>query len=452
MFRVLLSAWISVYILSGVGYANDDNSFFAARRHALMKKIDGSVAVLEGSPVPRAYVAFRQDNNFYYLTGVETPDALLLLDSAQNHAILFLPPTNKEEEKWNGLRLLPGLEAARQTGIDEVLDLSRFREELENRKNKAQGVYVPLSPHETAATSRDRALQHDNARLSDSLDGRPGREAAFEKSLRGQLGRSCTIKDLSPILDEMRRIKDAQEIQRLREAGRIGALGIKEAIRHAKPGMFEYQFAALAEFVFRWSGASGAAFFPIVGSGPNSCIVHYEEDSRRTQEGDIVVMDFGPDYGYYESDITRTFPVSGRFSEEQARIYQIVLDAQKAAIGKVKPGATFLTVDEEVRKILKHYGLEEYMPHGVSHYVGMSVHDVGKPEAFEPGVVITVEPGVYLPEKNLGVRIEDTVLVTKSGCEILTGDVPKEIPEIERLISEGRSRKPEAGILEELLK
>jgi Xaa-Pro aminopeptidase len=443
MFRALLGAWIIVYFLPVLGYANDDNSFFAARREALMKKIEKSVAALEGAPAPRAYIAFRQDNNFYYLTGVETPNALLLLDSVQNHTILFLPPRNKEEEKWDGPRLFPGPEAARQTGIDEVLDLSRFKEELEKRKNKA--VYIPFSPHETAATSRDRALKHDTARQTDSWDGRLSREAAFEKSLRTKLGRSLVIKDLSPILDDMRRVKDAQEIQRLREAGRIGALGIKEAIRSAKPGMLEYQFAALAEFLFRWHGASGAAFFPIVGSGPNSCIVHYEEDSRRTEAGDIVVMDFGPDYRYYESDITRTFPVSGRFSEEQARIYQIVLDAQKAGLEKVKPGATFLEVDEAARKKLEHDGLEKYLTHGVSHYVGMSVHDVGKPEAFEPGVVITVEPGVYIPEKGLGVRIEDTVLVTKEGCEILTRDVPKEIPEIERLMSDGRSQKPEAG-------
>jgi Xaa-Pro aminopeptidase len=445
MYRVLLSAWIIVSFVPGHSYANDDNSFFAARRQALMKKIEKSVAVLEGAPDPRSYIAFRQDNNFYYLTGVEAPNALLLIDASQRHTILFLPPRNKDQEKWDGPRLFPGPEAAGQTGIDEVLDLSRFTEELEKRKNKAQPVYVPLSPHETAATSRDRALQHDTARQSDSWDGRLSREAAFEKSLQAKFGPFVEIKDLSPILDDMRRVKDAQEIQRLREAGRIGALGIKEAIQSAKPGMFEYQFAALAEFQFLWQGASGAAFFPIVGSGPNSCIVHYEEDSRRTESGDIVVMDFGPDYHYYQSDITRTFPVSGRFSAEQARIYQIVLDAQKAGLEKVKPGGTFLEVNEAARKKLEQHGLEEFLTHGVSHYVGMSVHDVGKPEAFEPGVVITVEPGVYIPEKNLGIRIEDTVLVTKDGCEILTRDVPKEIPEIERLISEARSQKPEAG-------
>jgi Xaa-Pro aminopeptidase len=443
MFRALLSVGIIVYFAfqTGMVYAGDDNSFFAARREALMKKIENSIAVLEGAPAPRAYAAFRQDNNFYYLTGVDTPNALLMLDASQRKTILFLPPSNKDEEKWSGLRLYPGPEAAGKTGIDEVLDLSLFGEELQKRGNVAHFVCVPLSPYETAATSRDRALQHDTARQNNPWDERPTREAAFEKSLRARHGRNTGIKDLSPILDEMRRVKDAQEIERLREAGRIGALGITEAIRSAKPGMYEFQFAAIAEFIFRWNGAAGPAFFPIVGSGPNSCILHYENGSRKTEDGDIVVMDFGPDYRYYGSDITRTFPVSGHFSDEQARIYQIVLDAQKAGIEKIRPGGTFAEVNEAVRKALERFGLEKYLTHGVSHYVGMSVHDVGAPEAFEPGVVITIEPGVYIPEKSLGVRIEDTVLVTKSGCELLTREAPKEIREIERLMAKGGSKK-----------
>jgi Xaa-Pro aminopeptidase len=280
------------------------------------------------------------------------------------------------------------------------------------------------------------ALQHEAARETDPWDGRISRETAFEQNLRSSLGPSVSIKDLSPILDEMRRVKDDQEIQRLRESGHIGALGLKEAIRSAWPNMYEYQIAALAEFVFLWHGASGQAFFPIVGSGPNSCHLHYYRNRRQMESGDIVVFDFGPDYRYYASDITRTFPISGKFSEEQAKVYQIVLDAQKAALEKVRPGATFSVLSEAVNEVLGRFGYEKYLPHGVSHYVGMSTHDVGASEPFEPGVVITVEPGVYMPEKNLGIRIEDTVLVTRDGCEILTREVPKEIPEIERLMTE----------------
>ncbi|MEJ2110549.1 MAG: Xaa-Pro peptidase family protein, partial [Acidobacteriota bacterium] len=248
-------------------------------------------------------------------------------------------------------------------------------------------------------------------------------------------GASVSIRDLSPLLDEMRRVKDSREIDKLRSAGRIGARGLVEAIRSAAPGMYEYQLAAVAEFVFLWHGASGDAFFPIVGSGPNSCVLHHHTNERKMEAGDIVVMDFGPDYGYYGSDVTRTFPISGRFTAEQAAAYRIVLEAQKAALAAVRPGATFDDLDDAAEQVLDRYGYGQYKVHGVSHYVGMAVHDVGEPEPFEPGVVIAVEPGVYFPEKNLGIRIEDTVLVTEEGFEILTGDVPKEITDIERLMS-----------------
>jgi Xaa-Pro aminopeptidase len=331
--------------------------------------------------------------------------------------------------------LYPGPGARRETGIDDVLELSMFEDELAGRRDSIRVLYTPLSPAETASTSRDRALQHDSARQRDLWDGRISRQAAFKQRLQSKLG-DVSIRDLSPILDGMRRVKDAQEIERLRIAAHIGALGLREAMRSARAGMYEYQVAAVAEFIYSMRGAQGPAFFPIVGSGPNSCLPHYSANKRRMQNGDIVVMDFGADYRYYQSDITRTFPASGRFSKEQARVYQIVLDAQKAALSEVRPGATFGSIADAAKRVLQRSGYEGYLTHGVSHYIGMSVHDVGNQEPFEPGVVITVEPGVYMPEKALGIRIEDTVLVTQDGCEVLTGAAPKEILEIERLMSE----------------
>jgi Xaa-Pro aminopeptidase len=433
---MLRTVLIGIVYLQAAGAFAEDTSYFAARRDALMKKIDGAVAVLQGAPDTRAYAAFRQDNNFYYLTGVEVPNALLLLDASQRHSILFLPGRNEETERWEGSRLLPGPETRRLTGVDEVLELPQFEAELEKRKNALRILYIPLSPQETSATSRDRALQHDAARQEDPWDGRASRESAFERNLQAKLGPSVSISNLSPLLDAMRRVKDAQEIERLRLAGRIGALGLKEAMRSARPGMYEYQVAALAEFIFSWHGASGPAFYPIVGSGPNSCILHYSRNHRIIAAGEIVVMDFGADYRYYQSDITRTFPISGRFSEEQASLYQVVLEAQKAALEKVRPGSSFDALSEAVKQVLERYGYAKYLTHGVSHYVGMSVHDVGNSEPFEPGVVLTVEPGIYMPDKNLGIRIEDTVLVTKDGFEVLTKTVPKELIEIEKLMSE----------------
>jgi Xaa-Pro aminopeptidase len=429
-----------ILLQAALCFAGDD-TLFADRRKALMKKIEGSIAVLQAAPSPRAYAYFRQDNNFYYLTGVETPDALLLLDGLQQHSILFLPLQSDMAKRWEGPHLVPGQEARKETGMDEVLDRSQFQEELGKRVRASQALYTPFSPYETAAISRDRAMERNLARRNDPWDGRISREAAFEKNLQAKIGESVRVMDLSPILDDMRRVKESSEIDRLRQASRIGALGLKEAIRAAKPGMYEYQIAALAEFLFLWQGALGEAFFPIVGSGPNSCLIHYERNDRRTAAGDIVVLDFGADFQYYESDITRTFPISGKFSKEQAVVYQAVLDAQKAVIEKVRPGATFEMLENTAHRALGQSGYGNRMSHSIGHYVGMSTHDVGRRAPFEAGVVLAIEPGVYIPEKSLGIRIEDTVLVTKDGCEILSDDAPKEIADIEKLMA-GKERLP----------
>jgi Xaa-Pro aminopeptidase len=433
--RQLARVLATVILITEAGLAASDNSFYAARRDVLMNQLDRGLAVLQGAPETRAYERFRQNNDFYYLSGVETPGALMLLDSAERRAILFLPPRNRMLEAWEGPRMYPGEEARTATGFDEVLEVASFGRELEKRRAGGRPVYCPHQPAETTQTSRDRALLHDAALERDPWDGRPPREKAFRARLKDKLGDSAKLRDLSPLLDRMRRVKDAQEIERLREAGRIGSLGIMEAIRSAEPGNREHQVAAAAEFVFNWHGA-GPGYFAIAGSGANSCILHYNDNSRRLEAGDLMVLDFGPDYRYYQSDITRTFPVSGKFSEEQAAVYRVVLEAQKAAISKIRPGATLSSINQAAREVIDRHGFGKYWKHGVSHYVGMSTHDVGGSEDFVPGVVVTVEPGIYITEKALGVRIEDTVLVTADGFEILSRDVPKEIAEIEKLMAE----------------
>ncbi len=416
--------------------ASDDSVFYASRRQAVIRKIEASLVVLQGAPDTRAYEQFRQNNDFYYLSGVDVPGAMLLIDGVEKRSLLFLPPRNRIQELWEGARLGPGEEARASTGFDEVLDVGRFAAELEKRSAKAKAIYTPMKAEETASTSRDRATQFDAAQENNPWDGRVSRAKAFEQNLKKKLGRSVEISDLSPILDSMRRVKDSLEIERMRDAGRIGAQGIKEAIRATKAGLYEYQIAALAEFYFKWNGAMGPAYFPVVGSGPNSCVLHYHANSRQMETDDIVVMDFAPDYRYYHSDITRTFPVSGVFAPEQSKVYQVVLEAQKAALKAVRPGVSFGALNDAAMTVIRAHGYSQYWKHGLSHYVGMSTHDVGDVQALEPGVVITIEPGLYIAEKKLGVRIEDTVLVTKDGCEVLTGEVPKELQDVEHLMAE----------------
>jgi Xaa-Pro aminopeptidase len=441
MLRAVLCGFLTINVC--IGYAGDVD-FFAARRQALMGRIGDSVAVLQGVADTRAYVPFRQDNNFYYLSGAAVPEALLLLDGSKRESILFLPPQDENMEQWEGPQVYAGPEARQASTVDKIMELAEFGDELKKHVQTSRVVFTPFAPYETAASSRDRAVRYDADILGNTWDGRTSRESAFQSKLKETVGVTVTIKNLSPILDEMRRIKDETEMELLRKAAKIGALGLKEAIRAAEPGMYEYQLAAIAEFVYMWHGAYGEAFFPIVGSGPNSCIIHYYRKQRRMEAGDIVVMDIGPDFRYYVSDITRTFPISGKFSAEQAKVYGAVLEAQKAALGKVQPGFSFEDLDEAVEEVLVRYGYDKYLLHSVSHYVGMSVHDTGNAVPFEPGVVIAVEPGVYIPEKNIGVRIEDTVLVTENGCEILSADVPKEMIEIEKLMS-GSSSAMAAG-------
>ena len=320
MFRVLARVLTtSLLLFQIVDIRADENFYFRARRDALMKKIAGSVAVLKGAPAPPAYAPFRQDNNFYYLTGIEIPGAFLVIDALSRHTILFLPPADKKQEEWEGPRLLPGPEA----GIDDVLEVSSLGHELAKRLGEMQNLYIVMAPLETAAVSRDRALEFESDREADPWDGRISGHEAFERQLQQKLGSSLPIKDLAPVLDEMRRVKDEQELERIRKSSRIGAEGMKAAMRSTVPGLFEYQIASVAEFLFQWHGAAGYAFNALVGSGPNSCLPHYGANTRRMNSGDIVVMDFGPDYLHYESDITRTFPVSGRFSPEQAKVYRL---------------------------------------------------------------------------------------------------------------------------------
>jgi Xaa-Pro aminopeptidase len=239
----------------------------------------------------------------------------------------------------------------------------------------------------------------------------------------------------------------------LRRATRISGDAIVEALRSAEPGMNERDIEALVLYIFRREGADRPGYPSIVGSGPNSCILHYHENERTMAEGDLVVLDVGAEYRRYTADVTRTFPVSGRFTAEQRRVYEAVLRAQDAAIAAVRPGARISDVHAAAWRSLDKDGLARHFPHGTSHWLGLDVHDVGRYETrLAPGMVLTVEPGAYLADTATGVRIEDDVLVTEDGCEVLTGWIPRDPDEIERLMAEKglgnvgiRPYKPEAA-------
>ncbi|MEE9577401.1 MAG: Xaa-Pro peptidase family protein, partial [Gemmatimonadota bacterium] len=253
------------------------------------------------------------------------------------------------------------------------------------------------------------------------------------------------VRDVEPVLAGLRLVKDDFEIAMLRRAIEITGAAHRAAMKAARPGMYEYELEAVIEFNFRLGGAERVGFPSIIGSGPNSVVLHYDKSRRGMEAGDLVVMDIGAEYSYYSADVTRTIPVSGRFTKRQREIYDLVLGAQEAGLKAVKPGNTLLDVDRAARSYLKEHGAAacgakncaEHFVHGVGHWLGMDVHDVGEYTVpLEAGMVLTVEPGIYLTDEEIGVRIEDDVLVTESGYELLSGASPRDPDEIEALMGD----------------
>jgi Xaa-Pro aminopeptidase len=328
---------------------------------------------------------------------------------------LFLPPRNPSQERWTGLRLGPDSVAVRLSGIPRVLPLDSLDRTLRSALQRAPGpLYVPLD-----ATTRDEK------RVADLV---------FE-------GRD--VRNLRPLADSLRLVKDADELARLRTAVDISVLGHIAAMQAARPGMWEYEIEAVVEAAFRRNGADRVGYPSIVGSGPNSTTLHYDVSRRQTKDGDLVVLDAGAEWGQYTADVTRTFPVNGRFTPRQKAIYDLVLATQRAAFDSTRPGATIGQLNRVARDYMRgHSGTlcgeqtcDAYFIHGLSHWLGMDVHDVGDYSTpLKPGMVLTIEPGIYLMQENLGVRIEDDVLVTATGAEWLSGRAPKTTDEIERLM------------------
>ncbi|MCZ6599013.1 MAG: M24 family metallopeptidase [Planctomycetota bacterium] len=285
------------------------------------------------------------------------------------------------------------------------------------------------------SSAYDQATSFDRARARDPYDGRPSREKAVAAALEEKLG--VKAGDVSDELNKIRRIKQPEEIDALRRAAQAGAAALVEAMRASEPGVGEWQIDALMTFVHVREGAEGPAYHGIVASGPNSCSLHYLTSSRTMEKGDVILIDYGPEVDHYVTDITRTWPVDGKWTERQAELYDVVLEAQQAGIAAVKPGVTMAQVSAVCDGVLREHGMIGMRPHPACHYVGMEVHDPGGYRVpLEPGAVITVEPGLYDRKLGIGIRIEDTVVVTADGCEVLSEGVPKERAAIDALIEQ----------------
>jgi Xaa-Pro aminopeptidase len=397
----------------------------AARRRALLLRIGRGAVLIPAAherDLEKDFVQdndFRQNNTFFYFTQLETQDAWLLMtargpDSLET--VLFLPPRNPGQERWTGLRLGPDSAAVRLSGIATVLPNDSLDRRLLAARFRSGGpIYVPLDEN----TREER-------RILDLTFG------------------GADVRNVRPLTDSMRAVKDADEIARLRTAVNISVAGHLAAMQAARPGMYEYELEAALEAGFRRNGADRVGYPSIVGSGPNSTTLHYDVNRRRTQDGELVVIDAAAEWGQYTADVTRTFPMNGKFTPRQKAIYDLVLGAQQAAFDSVRPGVTMRQLDAVARRYMREHSGNlcgsktcddrEIFNHGLGHPIGMDVHDVGFSRPFEPGTVITLEPGIYLVAENLGVRIEDDVLVTATGGEWLSAGAPRTTDAIERLM------------------
>ncbi len=421
---------------------------FVARRRALCASLENEGAVLMfGKTVVPPGVRFRQDNDFYYFTGNEDLNAAFFLDADICEATLFLPAQTEREASRDGWNMLYQEDAAAANGYAGIYPLTYLQEFLSRRRTgRPQTLYVRLSERTEVDQSRSDVAIFTARRMANPFGSFPSEDAWRVKTLQERFP-YYRLEDITPHIDTLRTIKSAREIEALRKNGWVSAEGHIRAIEVTRVGGWEYEIEAEATHVMLQHGAEGAGYPAIVGSGPNGNVWHYQANDRQLRDGDLVVMDYGADMGYLTMDITRTWPASGEFTELQERAYLCVLEAEKAIIEAMKPGVTRQETWEIAAGVLERWGFPNQFPGGAGHFVGMSVHDVGDSRApLEPGMVIAVEPIIDLPEQDLHIRIEDTVLVTESGPVVLSAHVPKEIDEIRSMVGRrAQGGLPEAG-------
>ncbi len=430
---------------------------FAQRRKKLMELMgDESIAIWIAPPARRrnadSFYRYRPDSDILYLTGLEDPStAVVIRSDGEDKFILFVRPKNPQVEVWEGVRMSPE-EAKEYFMADRVESIEEFEKILPELMLGCKRVYY----HFGLDKSSDQIVIDALNRVK--VQRRQGKVTPWE------------VRETELLMSELRLYKDPWEIELIRRAAEITAVAHRKAMAATHPGVYEYQLAALIEYIFKNNGAFEPAYLSIVGGGERGAILHYIENKNRLEDGELVLIDAGAEYQYYAADITRTFPVNGKFSPQQRELYELVLAAQTEALKNCKPGVSILKIHEiavrELTKGLVELGIlkgkveeliasEAYKPfymHRTGHWLGLDVHDIGgyyspsgEERLLEPGMVLTVEPGLYFhpqfceeesakPFLGIGIRIEDNVLITENGAEILTGGAPKAPKELEELI------------------
>ncbi len=407
----------------------------ARRRGRMIAAAGEGLILLFGETDAPAGARFRQDNDFYYLTGCDDRGAVLVMLAPGGEAHLFLPEQGPREIMVEGANLLRREEAASRWQLTRVAGLSALDEFLARQMRMARPVvHARLSMGDTIDSDRGEAQLYAARRRRSHFNDHPGPDRARVAKLRS-LFPQAELRDVAPLIDGLRVIKSPAEIEALRRNGRLSAEAVRQAMLRTRPGEREWTLEGAAVGWVLGHGARGPAFQPIVASGPNACTWHYDRNDRVMAAGELVLMDFGADLDHLCMDISRTWPVSGTFSSEQREIYRAVLEVQKATIAACRPGRNAA----EIRRLASAaLAARQVDARGLScdihHYVGLATHDGAPLDApLREGMVLAVEPGLYYPEQGIGVRIEDTILITADGCEVLSAAAPKEIGEIEEL-------------------
>lgn len=441
---------------------------FRSRHAKLLEQIGpAAVAVVQGMPQTEGYTLPRQHNTFYYLSGIETPGAYLLLDGRTKQVTIYLPNRNARLEAAEG-RVLSAEDAElvkRITGVDHVQPLTQMTGTnwplVESggappggRGRTATAIYAEFSPAENQGQSRGELVAAEAARANDPWDGTVSRQRRFVELLRVRHTRA-DVRNLNPILDEMRSIKSPREIAMIRRASQLAGLGIMEAMRSTEAGVTEYQLDAAARYVFLVNDARLEGYRSITASGTdNISNMHYFRNTGALKDGDLVLMDFAPDYRYYTSDIGRVWPVNGRYTAPQRELLQFILEFHRAVLSRIRPGVTATQIHDEAKKAMEpvfartKFSKPSYEQAartlvetggGVfSHTVGMAVHDVGgyRNGPLKPGQVFSVDPQLWVRDENIYLRFEDTVVVTETGVENFTDFIPMALEDMEKLVLE----------------
>lgn len=413
---------------------------YAARRARLMEKIPDGVAIILGAKSQGSYYEYYQNNDFVYFTGVEIPDAILVIDGMRRESVLFSTITERGARN-EGISLDYVRKPRQVTGIERVHPREHISTYLSRLGDISQIFYTSFKPEELMREcSREKLRRLRRNMIFDEWDGRLTREQQFVKLLRERFPQ-VEVRDCSRMIWDLRIIKSPAEIEILRKAARIAVKAHIEMMKTTRPGMYEYELAALYEYLVKKEGAQNLAYSTIICSGENHPYVHYYKHDRLLKDGDFLVIDAGPDFGYYDIDITISYPVNSKFTPRQKEVYGACNAVHEACLQVYRPGLTQEQCRQEVSKILEEQGYDltkdyfKKMQGGFGHYVGLAVHDVGGgPIVLKPGMVFANEPLCIFPAENLGVRVEDTILITEDGCENLTDGIPRTVEEIEALM------------------